>query len=377
MAKFRIKQIKPGRPAKFGEKLDSMLSELLAGDAGLGGEDTTEEEFPEFIAETSRERGSFPGVPSGPVELAIPVEDAIALLSQSSAVSETVNSDRNEPLQVKAAEPFPHLLDQMRAELLETESETAGKSSLDAAASADALGAQEGAPLEESPMEDMLSELLSATMAGRPDTCQSTPAEVEHEGREETTTPNSAGVRDLDELIATIDDDARNTPFDAEVTPVELRNSEEETSRCVVFSLARTKYAMPIGDVIETDKVPRITAVPNMPQFVRGITNLRGDIISVLDLRALLGLEYSEQVEHGRILVVRGGQERTPTAFVVDDVKGMASVSDRQINLVAGQIEDRVVPVLTGVFEHEDQLVNLLNVERLFASDELQNLEFN
>jgi len=184
---------------------------------------------------------------------------------------------------------------------------------------------------------------------------------------------------ELDSLISTIDSEVAAAPLldlDEDVSP-KSSAARDKHDGCIVFSLDQTHYAVSMKNVLEMDKIPRITPVPNLPGFVRGVTNLRGEIVSVLDLRLLLGLTRSEQVDKGRILVVRTASGLQTTALVVDDVKGITGIPAGALKPPAGAIDDKVVPLLSGVFEHEDTLLNVLSLESLFRSPELLQLEAN
>jgi chemotaxis signal transduction protein len=62
---------------------------------------------------------------------------------------------------------------------------------------------------------------------------------------------------------------------------------------------------------------------------------------------------------------------------VVDDVKGITGIPAGALRPPAGAIDDKVIPLLSGVFEHEDTLLNVLSLESLFRSPEFQQLETN
>ena len=75
-------------------------------------------------------------------------------------------------------------------------------------------------------------------------------------------------------------------------------------ARFVQFTIESTSYAVSEGFVTELDRVPAITLVPQTPAWLRGVTSLRGDVLSVVDLRVFLGLEPTS-AHTGRMLVVR------------------------------------------------------------------------
>jgi purine-binding chemotaxis protein CheW len=191
--------------------------------------------------------------------------------------------------------------------------------------------------------------------------------------------PAVAPSTGLDTLIAAIDSEVAAGP---RLTFDTSRDSAsgaaiEKKNNCIVFSLDGTRYAVSIHNVIEMDKIPRITPVPNVPAFVRGVTNLRGEIVSVLDLRVLLGLSQSEQPDRGRILVVRAGGGQQTAALVVDEVRGIATIPMGKLKPPAGTIDDKVLPLLSGVSEYENALLNVLSMESLFRSPEIHQLVAN
>jgi purine-binding chemotaxis protein CheW len=143
-----------------------------------------------------------------------------------------------------------------------------------------------------------------------------------------------------------------------------------------VFLLAGTRYAIPIRNVMEMDTMPRTTWVPNVPSFVRGVTNVRGEIISVLDLRSLFGLERWEFAERGRILIVRTADQQT-AALAVDEVRGTASLSLHALETPTGPIHDKVMSLLLGVGEYQDQVLNVLDVDKMFRTREIQQFTAN
>ncbi|MEZ5402320.1 MAG: chemotaxis protein CheW [Bryobacteraceae bacterium] len=180
----------------------------------------------------------------------------------------------------------------------------------------------------------------------------------------------------ITDLIREIDAEVEATPL--EVAKPQVQSPQDRrvrTESCIIFALAETRYAFPIGNVLELNTVPRVTAVPQAPVWVRGVANLRGEVISVLDLRSLVGLEEAaEYSPKARILVVRAAGGDQVAALIVDEVRGTAPFSRDTLEQPAGQVSDRVAPLLAGVSEHQDQLLNILDVEKLFQTPEIRGL---
>ena len=151
---------------------------------------------------------------------------------------------------------------------------------------------------------------------------------------------------ELADLVAAIDAELAASHRAAD-EPAAARRAPAE-DRHVVFSLADLRCAVPIRNVAEIDLVPRITPVPHVPEWVLGVTNLRGDIVSVVDLGSLCGLAAPAAEAPRRILVVRGAPGDTAACLVVDKVEGLARLSRDSIQPPRAALEERIAPVRTA-----------------------------
>ena len=155
----------------------------------------------------------------------------------------------------------------------------------------------------------------------------------------------------------------RNAVFSPE-TP---EASAPDDPRYVLFTVAGAHYAVHQGFVTELDRVPNITLVPNVPVWVRGITNRRGDILSVVDTRALLGVERLG-AGSGRMLVVRLLDDSCSLGLLVDDVQQIVSRAADDVRAPGPGIDGPLAPFMTGLFEHEQRTVAVLNLDHLLRS---------
>ncbi|HEU4389825.1 MAG TPA: chemotaxis protein CheW [Blastocatellia bacterium] len=181
----------------------------------------------------------------------------------------------------------------------------------------------------------------------------------------------------LDEIIKSIDEALE------EATPVlterslrdAVSDARSQQERYLVFSLAGIKYAVPAAEVVEIGRVPSVTMVPNVPAWLLGVTNRRGDILSVVDLRSLLGLKSTDQSDSARIVVVRSTGDELMTGMIVDQVNGMLNVVPGAVQPPAGPIDTGVTPYLVGLCEHKSDLVTVLDLELLLASQQMRQFE--
>lgn len=143
----------------------------------------------------------------------------------------------------------------------------------------------------------------------------------------------------------------------------------------VVFTLSGSDYAVPVRDVAEIGRVPAITRLPNVPDFIRGITNLRGEVVPVLNLPALLGLQDVPLSARGRVLFLQGRDRISASGLLVDEVKGIQRIQSQQLEQVTGLVDDKVTSVLRGVHGRGDRLLNVLDLAQLFQLQEFRQLE--
>ncbi len=139
--------------------------------------------------------------------------------------------------------------------------------------------------------------------------------------------------------------------------------------KMVTFSLGGKDYGIDIMNVKEIAKFHTFTYVPNAPPFVRGVYNLRGDIISIIDLRLMFNLPAEQkddnQPEDG--LIIR--MENHMLGVIVDNVARVVGISRRAIQPPHPIFADINLKYISGVVEHESRLYIILDVERIFHRD--------
>lgn len=181
----------------------------------------------------------------------------------------------------------------------------------------------------------------------------------------------------LEDLIRGIDEQLETAaPAAAPVEQPAISHKQfSQLDDYVVFSLSGGDYALPVRDVAEIGRVPSVTKVPNVPEFVRGITNLRGEIVPVLNLPQLLGLQETALTARGRVLFLQSRDHVAASGLLVDEVKGIQRIPSQQLEHVTGLVDDKVTSVLRGVHGRGDRLLNVLDLEQVFRLEEFQKFE--
>ena len=141
----------------------------------------------------------------------------------------------------------------------------------------------------------------------------------------------------------------------------------------VIFELAGEHYGMRIDTVESIVKLQNITKVPHAPEFVEGVTNLRGTVLPVIDLRKRFGLSQEEATKDSRIIVVEVNQ--TKVGMTVDAVTEVLRVQDENVAPPSPLVTTIDSAFITGIAKVADRLIILLDLARVLTSQEQEKLE--
>jgi purine-binding chemotaxis protein CheW len=139
-------------------------------------------------------------------------------------------------------------------------------------------------------------------------------------------------------------------------------------SKYLTFGLEREDYAIDVLRVHEIRTSGAITAVPNAPAHVRGVMNLRGTIIPVVDLRTRLGMPEIEAGRVTAIVVITVGAKIM--GLIVDSVSDVIDIPPAAVQPPGGFTGHIDTRFLTGLARADGRLVVLLDLERLLGSED-------
>lgn len=134
----------------------------------------------------------------------------------------------------------------------------------------------------------------------------------------------------------------------------------------VVFRLAGESYGIEIFRVNEIIRLREITPVPRTSQHVRGLVNLRGKTIPVIDLRSRFSLPASEETDSSRIIVV--DSDSGQIGVVVDAVTEVMTLQGDQIDDTPALVSDPSNQFVKGVAKTNDKLITLLDLDFAIAA---------
>ncbi len=141
----------------------------------------------------------------------------------------------------------------------------------------------------------------------------------------------------------------------------------------VVFDLGPERYGLDIAEVYEIIRHQSITAVPRAPSFVRGVINLRGRIIPVVDLHERFGLSATAVTKASRIVVVEASGTRV--GLEVDAVSEVLMVAESSVEPTPEVAAGSDAAYLRGIAKLGDQLVILLDLDGLFGESDVERVK--
>jgi len=183
--------------------------------------------------------------------------------------------------------------------------------------------------------------------------------------------PDSASAVTLADAVSRVDAQLESAPAPAGAAPAA---DAVQSARFVQLTIDATCYAVSEAFVTELDRVPAITLVPQTPAWLRGVTSLRGDVLSVVDLRVLLGLDPTS-THTGRMLVVRLLDEDFSVGLLVDGVDRIITIEAAAVHPPAAPLEGPLAPFLTGMCVAGEQLVTIFDLERLLRSADIRQFD--
>jgi purine-binding chemotaxis protein CheW len=147
----------------------------------------------------------------------------------------------------------------------------------------------------------------------------------------------------------------------------------EKDLQIVGFRIGRETFGLPISIVREIVRVPEITSVPNAPDYIEGVINLRGRIIPIVDLRKRFGEKSFEPDKKNRIVVVE--LETRAIGLIVNSASEVLRIPPSEIEEPHNVFKEGELNYITGVGKLNGRLVILLDLNRVLQRGELHHLD--
>ncbi len=139
--------------------------------------------------------------------------------------------------------------------------------------------------------------------------------------------------------------------------------SLEMENKYVIFKLSDEYYGLSIDNVISIEKPSQSTRIPNAPDYIKGVINLRGEVIPVIDLRKKLEMEPKEIDRNSRIIIV--SSDEIFAGLIVDTSSEVLEINKEDIDKPPTNENDEYIDYINGIGKTKDRLVILLDLTKI------------
>jgi purine-binding chemotaxis protein CheW len=146
-----------------------------------------------------------------------------------------------------------------------------------------------------------------------------------------------------------------------------------ETTQYLTFKLGDEVFALDIGKVREVLDFTAVTKVPQTPDFMRGVINLRGNVVPVVDMRLKFGMSQTEKTVNTCVIIteIDVDGETTVVGAMADSVQEVLDLEPEQIEPPPRIGSKMNTDFIMGMGKHNDQFIIILNIDKVFSGIEL------
>lgn len=155
------------------------------------------------------------------------------------------------------------------------------------------------------------------------------------------------------------------------------RQADDEALQYLTFFVDEERFAIAILDVKEIIEVTQMTRVPMTPDYIRGVINLRGNVVPVVDLGARLGKQRCELSKRSCIVLVEveHGEERQQLGMLVDEVNEILEIPESHLQAAPDFGTDIRTDFIQAMGRVDDNFMILLDINHVLSVEELSHLE--
>ena len=146
--------------------------------------------------------------------------------------------------------------------------------------------------------------------------------------------------------------------------PEEEKRGITESVQYIVIRLGNEQYGIDIRTIDNIVRMQPITRIPKMPDYLKGVINMRGEVIPVISMRLVMGLEPDEYTKATRIIVLKLEQEGN-VGFIVDEVKEVVTLTSNEIEKITYNSKEEKTNLITAVGKHNGELISLFDLNAI------------
>lgn len=149
----------------------------------------------------------------------------------------------------------------------------------------------------------------------------------------------------------------------------ELKLVEHDTTQYIVVRLGNESYGVDIKYIDNIVRMQSITRVPKVPEYIKGVINLRGEVIPVMSIRLKMFLPADEITRATRIIILKLEQYGT-IGIIVDEVKEVVTLDNSLVEKISYDTKDDKANFISGVGKNGDELISLLDFNLVMQEKE-------
>jgi len=156
--------------------------------------------------------------------------------------------------------------------------------------------------------------------------------------------------------------------------PDDKEENKGEERQIVIFNLGKEEFGVNINEVREIIRMEQITKIPNTKEYIKGVINLRGGIIVVIDLASKLGFPAKEEDKDTRIVVIEANNNTV--GMIVDSATEVLRLSGEQVETAPAVITEKInADYIEGVGILDERLLILLDLAKVLEAKDMKHIE--
>jgi len=149
-----------------------------------------------------------------------------------------------------------------------------------------------------------------------------------------------------------------------------IESAEAETKQYIVVQLGNEKYGIDIGYIDNIVRMQKITRVPKVQTYFKGIINLRGEIVPVMSIRKKMGLEEDVITGKSRIIILKI-EEKGSLGIIVDEVREVVTLNTEEIDKNVSSAKGTKEIFINGIGKNGEELISLFEINAIVDEKEM------
>lgn len=149
---------------------------------------------------------------------------------------------------------------------------------------------------------------------------------------------------------------------------LEMKKQNEQVIQYIVIKIDNEQYGIDIKYIDNIIRMQKITRVPKEQHYFKGVINLRGEVIPVMNLRVKFDMEEIEETKDTRIIILKPDKQST-VGIIVDAVREVVSLGETDMEKVATNAADSRTQYISMVGKHENELISVINIISLVSEE--------